>query len=109
MGRALSSRGRPPWTSLAYCVLYLLRRQSSCRGFARAFARAFSRAFGRAFAELRMEVHAELLYAFAELLQSFYRAFAELLQSFVRALYRASVELCIEPYVEPHIGVYTGD
>ena len=98
MGRALSSRRRPPWTSLAHCVLYLLRGQSSCRGFARAFARAFSRAFGRAFAELRMEVHAELLYAFAELLQSF-----------DRALCRASVELRAEPCAEPHAGVRTGN
>src|SRR6266576_6227855 len=51
--RALSSRGRPPWTPPAHCVLYSLRGQSSCRGF--------GRAFGRAFAEPRMEVRVEIL------------------------------------------------
>jgi hypothetical protein len=105
LGRALSLRGRPPWTPLAYCMLYLLRGQSSYRGF----DRAFGKAFGRAFVELYMEVHVELLYAFVELLWSFCRAFAELLQSFDRALYRALVELRAEPYIEPHAGIRIGD
>jgi hypothetical protein len=35
----------------------------------------------------------------------FSRAFVELLQSFGRAL----VELRVEPYTEPHAGVYTGN
>ena len=46
--RALSSRGRPPWTPPAHYVLHLLHRQSSCRGFGRAFSRAFGRASCRA-------------------------------------------------------------
>ena len=52
-------------------ILYLLYRQSSCRGFDRAFSkafgRAFSRAFSRAFAELYMEVRVELCRASVEL------------------------------------------
>ena len=48
----------------------------------------------------------ELLQSFVwRFVQSFYRAFAELLQSFSRA----SVELCIEPYAEPHAGICTGN
>jgi len=52
LSRALSSRGRPPWTPPAHCVLHLLRGQSSCRGF--------GKAFGRAFAELRVELRVKL-------------------------------------------------
>jgi hypothetical protein len=34
VSRALSSsRGRPPWTPPAHCVLYLLYGQSFCKGF----------------------------------------------------------------------------
>ena len=49
LSKALSSRGRPPWTPPAHYILYLLYRQSSCRGFGKAFSKAFGKAFGRAF------------------------------------------------------------
>ena len=54
VSRALSSsRGRPPWTPPAHCVLYLPHGQSSCRGFGRVCSRAF--------AEPCIEVRAGLL------------------------------------------------
>jgi hypothetical protein len=48
LSRALSSRGRPPWTPPAHCVLYLLR-------------------MGRALTEALVECLVELLQSFAEL------------------------------------------
>jgi hypothetical protein len=56
----LQAQGGDPLEPLLRTACFILPRgQSSCRGF--------GRVFGRAFAELRMEVRAELLYAFAEL------------------------------------------
>ena len=100
-------KGETPLDPPAYCVLYLPRRQSSCRGFGRVFSRAFI--------ELYMEVCVELLQsfyrAFVELLQSFCRALVELWQSFVQGLIQSHIQAfarainCRDVYRDDCMGV----